>query len=91
MIHVPLVLAQLLDEEVIDGLVSEGVRVFEVQAVTSSRDDHRGDVRPGEGFLLLSRDAATARGAVVTAATAERHIPLASDDKYWTSEGIRDS
>lgn len=89
MFHVFLSLANLLDEEVVDRLVSEGVRVFEVQAVSGFRDDHCSDVRPGESLLCLGRDAATARGTVVAAATAERHVTLASNDKDWTSEGIR--
>ena len=88
MIHVFLSLAHLLNEEVVDRLVRERVRVFEVQAVASFRNDHSGNVRAGESLLCLSRDAATARGAIVAATTAERHVALAGNDNDWTSEGV---
>lgn len=82
-------LTQLGDKEVIDGLVGERVRVLEVQAVTGTRNDGRSDVGAGEGLLRLSRNAAAIGSTVEAAATAERNVTLASNDKDWTGEVVR--
>jgi hypothetical protein len=81
-------LKKLCNEEIVDVLVSDRVRVFEVEAMSGTRDDKGSDVGAGESLLGLSRNAAAVGRAVEAAATTERHITLASDNVHWASEVV---
>jgi hypothetical protein len=85
----PLLLPKLLNKELVDRLVSERVRVLQVQPMAGTRHNRSGNVGAGERLLGLGRDAAALRRAIQAAAAAERHVALAGDDEDGAREVVQ--